>query len=364
MSKDTGPIRIVSQERRREILAMQPTTAVHSDLYDRMPFAGVVEVVPAVTNAARATATLPSGAIRVLAWNAARCTDVDSFARFIGAARADIVLLTEMDWGMARSGQIRTAQELATRLSLGYAFAVEFLELGLGDEREKAAHAGTVNEVGYHGAAILSSRPVSDARRIPLETSGGWFDGARGQRRVGGRMALSLVAAVGGNEIVFCSLHLESESEPSERAREMRVLFDELDAAYPGRPVVIGGDLNTFSVSKTELDDPAALRARAKEDPVRFADPVRYEPLFALAEERGYEWKLSNVPGTPTHHEQESPTRTGTMKLDWFLTRGVQVRTPSILPALDDVAKARLSDHDAIIVTVAGPSLEGGRVTT
>jgi len=363
MSKDTGPIRIVSQERRREILAMQPTAAVHGELYDRMPFAEVVEVVPAVVNAARATATLPSGSVRVLAWNAARCTDVDSFARFIGAAGADLVLLTEMDWGMARSGQIHTARELATRLSLGYAFAVEFLELGLGDEREKAAYGGAVNEAGYHGAAILSSLPLSEARRIPLEKSGGWFDGARGQRRVGGRMALSLVATVGGNEVVFCSLHLESESEPAERTRELRVLFDQLDAAYPGRPVVIGGDLNTFSVSKTDLDDPAVLRGKATEDPVRFADPVRYEPLFVLAEERGYEWKLSNVPGIPTHHEQESPTRTGTMKLDWFLTRGVRILSPSILPALDDATKARLSDHDAIIVTVAGPSLGEPRVT-
>ena len=166
-------------------------------------------------------------------------------------------------------------------------------------------------------------------------------------------MALSVVAALGGSRVIFCSLHLESESDPAERAREMHTLFDELDALYPRFPVVIGGDLKTFSVSKSDLDDPRALRERENEDHRRFVEPVRHEPLFALAAEHGYEWKLSNVPGVPTHHEQESPTRTGTMKLDWFLTRGVEVRAPSVLPASDDHANARLSDHDAIMVTVA-----------
>jgi endonuclease/exonuclease/phosphatase family metal-dependent hydrolase len=344
-------IEIVSQERRREILGMPPTRSVHGQLYPRMPFASAVEVnAPAAGTQAAAA---PSGVTaRVMAWNAARCVDVGAFARVIHRSAAGIVLLTEMDWGLARSGQVHTARELASRLSMGYAYAVEFLELGLGDERERAAHHGAVNEAGYHGAAILCAGPLSRARRVRLEDSGGWFEGARGQRRVGGRVALCATTVVGGTEIVVCSIHLESESDPAERLREMEVLFDELDDAYTGCPVVIGGDLNTFSISKKELDDPSSVQRNETESPGRFADPVRHEPLFVLARERGYGWGDSNVPGAPTHHQQESRSRPAAMKLDWFLTRGVTARDPGILPAADPGSGAVLSDHDAVVVTI------------
>jgi endonuclease/exonuclease/phosphatase family metal-dependent hydrolase len=346
-------IPIVSQEQRREILGMPPSLSVHGELYSRMPFASAVEVADAPPDAPAAAPS--AGSVRVVAWNAARCVDTAAFARLIEKAGAEVVLLTEMDWGMARSGQIHTARELAAWLSMGYAYAVEFLELGLGDEREAAAHRGAVNEVGYHGAAILCGRPLSRERRVRLEESGGWFDGARGQRRVGGRVALCAATVLGGTEIVFCSIHLESESDPAERFHEMQLLFDELDEAYRGCPIVIGGDLNTFSISKKELDDSSSRHRREAESPGRFADPVRHEPLFALAEERGYEWRQSNVPGAPTHHEQESHSRPAAMKLDWFLTRGVMVHNPEILPAADPGSTAVLSDHDAIVVTIDFP---------
>lgn len=347
-----GRIPIVPQERRQAILALPPTPSFHRDLFSHMPFATAVEVVDAAPRDTRKTAALPGSVTRVMAWNAARCTDVDASARLIQASTADIILLTEMDWGMARSGQVHTARELASRLSRGYAYAVEFLELGLGDDRERAAHAGALNEVGYHGAAILSDRPLSRARRVALEESGGWFDATRGQRRVGGRMALCASAMVGGGQIIFCAVHLESESDPSERSREMRILFDALDAAWPGLPVVIGGDLNTFSISKEELDHPSSVRDREAESPGRFADPIDHEPLFALAEERGCDWKQSNVAGTPTHHEIESAGGHQPMKIDWFLTRGVRVRDPAVLPAVDPGSRDALSDHDAIVVTI------------
>lgn len=336
MREAGGGIPIVAQEERRTILALPPTVSVHTGLYAKMPFATAVEVVNApplgaqtgagvLPGGAQAPGAAPATALRVMAWNAARCTNVDAFARFIQSSRPHVVLLTEMDWGMARSGQAHTARDLAARLSMGYAYAVEFLELGLGDEQEKAAHAGAVNEVGYHGAAILCDRSLSSARRIPLEESGGWFDDARGQRRVGGRMALCAAVTIGAAAVVFCAVHLESESDPSERAREMRLLFDELDRAWPGLPVVVGGDLNTFSISG-------------------FADPVAHEPLFALARERGYDWKESNLPGAPSH---------GKMKIDWFLTRGLTAHDPDVLPAREARSREALSDHDAIVVSIA-----------
>ena len=347
LRRTEGVIPIVSQEERLGIAAMPPTPAVHRKLYARMPFAAAVELGnPAAAEGA------PAATARVLAWNAARCVDVAASARFIQASGAEVVLLTEMDWGMARSGQLHTARELARRLAMGHAYSVEFLELGLGDEREKAAHAGESNAVGYHGAAILCRRPLTRARRIPLEGRGGWFDEARGQRRVGGRMALCAVTLFGSTEVVLCSVHLESESDPAERLREIELLLQEIDARYPDRPVVIGGDLNTFSVPRAELDDAASVRVREGEDAERFAHPVRHEPLFAYAEARGYEWRQSNVPGVPTHRQVEPGAAHPPMKLDWFLTRGVAVGGPRVLPAPAHGPQGALSDHDAILVTI------------
>ena len=78
---------------------------------------------------------------------------------------ADVVLLTELDVGMARSGNRHTVRELARTMGAGYAFGVEYVELGLGDDREKAWHAGESNAVGLHGNAILSKAPLDASGR-------------------------------------------------------------------------------------------------------------------------------------------------------------------------------------------------------
>ena len=72
---------------------------------------------------------------------------------------------------------------------MGYAFGVEFLELDLGDAREREWHAGQSNQLGLHGAAILSPHPLGRPALIRLESDGDWFDGRHGERRVGGRIA-------------------------------------------------------------------------------------------------------------------------------------------------------------------------------
>lgn len=347
MTEPISRIPTVSVQRRQEILDLPPTIRSHRPLYRSMPFSSAVEVCPGWSG------TDDAASIRVLAWNAARCTDVESFAKFIGKEKPDVILLTEMDWGMARSGQRHTSREIAARLDYGYAFAVEFLELGLGDESERATYAGSHNDVGYHGAAILSRRPLEHVSRVPIELGGGWFAPARGQRRVGGRIALCAVVTVGGRGIVVSAIHIESESNPAERSREMKNLFHSLATNYRGLPVVIGGDLNTFSVSKDDLDNDMARSRRQEEDPLRFRIPVPHEPLFALARHRGFEWNGSNLSERPTHHERRGGEAEWEMKLDWFLTRRLKPSVPAVVPAHDPVSNRVLSDHDAIAVTIS-----------
>ena len=149
---------------------------------------------------------------------------------------------------MARSGQIHTTRQLAGCMGQGYVFAVEYLELGLGDARERAWHAGSENLHGLHGAAIVSPRELASRPLSRLDDSGDWFDGSRGERR--GRRAWRSPPRCrwGIPTWPSSSVHLESHSDPSHRAEQMSVLLDAVEQYAPGGPAIIGGDFNTNSV--------------------------------------------------------------------------------------------------------------------
>src|SRR4029450_10867488 len=130
--------------------------------------------------------------VRIAAWNAERCKYLPESAALLGGIGADVVLLTELDIGMARSGNRRTVGELARMLGAGYAFGVEYVELGLGDNREKAWHARETNAVGLHGNAILSKAPLDRPAVVRLDDGARWFAGEQStsERRIGARMAV------------------------------------------------------------------------------------------------------------------------------------------------------------------------------
>ena len=94
--------------------------------------------------------------LRIGAWNLERCKYPDASVALLHEAGVDIVLVSEMDYGMARSGNINTTRYVAQRFGAGYAFAVEFVELGLGNDQEMALFKGQTNSHGYHGNAIIS----------------------------------------------------------------------------------------------------------------------------------------------------------------------------------------------------------------
>jgi endonuclease/exonuclease/phosphatase family metal-dependent hydrolase len=332
-----GSIAEVPLARRREILALPPTPATHERLLAGLGFDAALELEPAPAPRARRE-------LRVGAWNAQRCPDPAAAAALLAATDADVFLLSELDHGMARSAQRHTARELAGRLGAGFAFGVEFLELGLGDATEREAHAGQENAVGFHGGAVLSRGAFAEPLLVRLERGGRWFDGALGERRVGGRVAVLCRVAVAGRELALASVHLESHSDPEERAAQLEAVFDALDAFAPGLPALVGGDVNTHSLGRAELEDRRALRRALEADPRRLANPIPHEPLFGLAERRGFDWRACNAVGTPTQRPNGG-ART-TLALDWFFTRGLAASGPRVLPA------APLSDHDAIAVTV------------
>ncbi len=112
----------------------------------------------------------------------------------------------------------------------------------------------------------------------------------------------------------------------------MRDLIDALDANFPSAPLLIGGDLNTGN---------------------HIGGDWRDETLFDHARGRGFsvhggaETAMTTRPSLITRWPDRA------MKLDWFLTRGLQVTQSHIVTSLDQAGQP-LSDHDMIVLEIAG----------
>lgn len=329
----------------REAMRAAPDDA-HDRLYRAARCLHEVE-----TRAAEPTAA--PAVLRVVAWNAERCKHLDASAALLRQARADVALMTEMDDGMARSGQHRALAGIADALGAGYAFGVEFIELGLGDDREQRWHAGEQNARGLHGNGVIARVPMRRPGVLRLEATGRWFTADRWQKRVGGRIATVAEAGLGDAWIAVAAVHFESHTDRADRARQMRALLDGMDAYAPGLPWLIGGDFNTssFDVGFRKVGD-EALAAALAADPQRLTDPSRHEPMFAVAAERGLDWQACNLAHATTMRTLPDGRPTEPFaKIDWFFSRGLACAEPAVIAAVDG-AGAAISDHEAIAVTV------------
>jgi endonuclease/exonuclease/phosphatase family metal-dependent hydrolase len=180
-------------------------------------------------------------------------------------ATADVLVLNEADWGLARTGYRNIAGELAGAASMNYVFAPEFVELDPAVLRE----ADPERFAGLHGTAILSRYRIAGVRRIALPDCYDWFTTEarepgvieRGRRwsaklafrvevpreiRRGGRVALAVsldVPDAPGGVVTVIGTHLETRTTPLCRQKQMRVLLDAIEDT--SGPVVLAGDLNT-----------------------------------------------------------------------------------------------------------------------
>lgn len=295
-------------------------------------------------------ATLPPPEkLRVVAWNTEYLKHVERSADRLRALEPDLVLLSEVDLGMARSGNRHTAADLARLLNMTWVFAAEFVELGSADTGQER---GAQDAHGLHGNAVLSRLPLLDPVLIRFASDGRWFTGRlKGERRLGGRIALAARVATRRGPVGLAATHFESYGDPNERAAAMRTLLDTLDGIDPALPWLVGGDLNTNTVSLAQRLEPGWRQRVAAEAPGRLLDPVSYEPLFREAEARGYGWRSANTPNVATQrlHEDEPERPLG--RLDWFFARGLACTDPATIPALDRTGRI-LSDHEPIAVTV------------
>jgi endonuclease/exonuclease/phosphatase family metal-dependent hydrolase len=289
------------------------------------------------------------GAAHIACWNVERLRHLDAIEASLSGGGVDVALLSEVDRGMARSGNGDPIVALAGRLGHTYLYAVEYLELDLGDSNEKRTHAGQTNRVGFHGAAVTANTALTRPFLIRLEVRGEWFDGSRHEPRVGGTIALGAAVDIAGVPVIIASVHLESHCTPARRRDDAAQLLRLIDQIAPAAPVILGGDFNTSTASPKDRDDRARWRARLAAEPGRLTRPEPYEPLFELLAGNGYDWFACNLADIPTtrHAEADRPR----YKLDWFFTRGLHASAPAIMPALNADGSPS-SDHDCLVVTV------------
>ena len=333
--------------RRAALAALGTDAATHDGAAEGLDVLQRIEVVPPPEPLAT-----PAHALRVAFWNAERAKYLAASADLLRAAAADVVLLCEMDLGMARSGQHHTTRWLAGALGLGHVFGVEFVELGLGDARERSWHAGDKNREGLHGGAILAGRELDRPALIRIDAGGTWFDGRRDEPRIGGRIAVAGKLEIAGVSVAFVSTHLESHSDPDDRAQQVIALMNAVDLYHGDGPVILGGDFNTTSASRLALDADPGKKELERADPSRFLDPVPHEPLFDVLQARGYDRSACNTAHATQRTRPDGTPEPPHGRLDWFFTRGLHARDPATVAAVDP-AGAAISDHELLAVTIA-----------
>lgn len=316
----------VTDAQKATINAAPRTAEAHRALLADLP------AMQAVQQGGRARAVQLPVSFSVAAWNVERCLFPQETARHLAPLAPDVVLLSEVDHGMARTGQRHTTAEIAAELGMTYAFGVEFLELDLGGTTERAFCTDDFNTLGWHGNAILSSVPFEDVMMVRLFDHGHWFAGDAdkvdpNQPRVGTRMALAAVLPTLAGRICVVSTHLESNADAAHRQGQFDILLDAIDGFAPGLPVLIGGDLNTGNNAPPDYD-------------------WRKETLFDLGRARGYDWGFT-AEGTTTRASLITPHPTRKLKLDWLAGRDLSCHESGILSSVsrDDTP---LSDHDCV----------------
>lgn len=317
---------VFTADQRREISSAPRTVNAHRSLVAKLPGMNAIQV------GGNPSATVLPQNLSVVAWNVERCLFPTETAAHLSGFAPQIILLSEVDHGMARTAQNHTAEIVADAMGMNYAFGVEFYELGLGDASERAFCTDSFNTRGWHGNAILSTVPFQKIAMIRLDDHGHWFSSDElnadpTQPRIGGRMALIAVLPSQAGPICVVSTHLESNANAAHRAAQFTLLMDAVNDMAPDMPVLIGGDLNTGNHMPPDFD-------------------WRDEQLFVDASERGYDWDCT-PDGLTTRPSLITPHPARQMKLDWFCTRGIGCVDNKLIPALNAKGKP-LSDHDAI----------------
>jgi endonuclease/exonuclease/phosphatase family metal-dependent hydrolase len=311
--------------------------------------------------------------VRVAQWNVEKGLRFEAIACQLAEhpvlSRADVVMINEVDLGMARSGNRHVARDLAERLRMNWVFAPAHVELtkGVGADLEAPGE----NDVGLQGNAILSRLPLAGARVVGLPVCFEPFHFH--EKRYGRRVGVVARVDTAAGPLTLAGTHLEVRDTPACRARQIRALLE----AIPPGPALVAGDFNASTFPRGTflrtlrgtlrlLGDPDRLRASLRDAPAR-------EPLFRDLRRAGFElqgWNTDDItiveqignledarhlPGPVRRLLLARLDRLGRrleFRLDWFAGRGARPRDPATLRGLAGPDGRPCSDHDPIVVDV------------
>jgi len=325
--------------------------------------------------------------ISALAWNIERGNRfagiVDALQNHADLKDKDLLLLTELDYGMARSGNCFVAQELAKELKMNYAFAPVYIALQKGSGVE--ANAVGENTKSLHGLAMFSKFPMENVHAVALPNGKDKMFGK--EKRLGYLRAL--VADIEHESGTFraVTVHLDAHSSRRHRHLQMKIVLDHL-ATLPELPTIIGGDWNTTTYNAQTANRAILGYFRRVLMGVKnvvknhYPHPDRYfeKGLFREVETHGFDYKNLNEIGAGTlHYDMKNAAyntnlgdwvprwcfpfifwaarRVGgrvSARLDWFAGKGIEaVGKPKTIGNLKDAKNIPLSDHDAITLDFA-----------
>jgi len=328
------------------------------------------------------------GELRIAAWNIERGRELDGIISFLADDHilqdADVLLITEADIGMGRSGNRNIPKEMAEALGYNYCYGNSFLVLAKGDEGEQDHDED--NTLALHGSAILTRYPIRSVETPVLPSLRDYMRSS--EQRLGQRRGLICSIEIEGKLIDFATAHLELKTSPLQRAQQLAAMLRPMLVSGSSAQV-FGGDLNThtynlhnkFWLLMSFLYK--LLYVGVPETIVQYMQPDRYfeRPLFEVFRQHGFNVADFNDRrfGTLYYNLGEAAASIKTRKwapgfihnwlreilepyggevpfrLDWLAGRGFSSSTAGRVVKPIGIEKPmwnnkRLSDHDPIVV--------------
>ena len=322
--------------------------------------------------------------VSAVAWNVERGNRftgiVDALKNHDELKDKDLLLLTELDYGMARSENRFVAQELARKLKMNYAFAPVYIALQKGSGVEEFATGDNTKSI--HGLGTLSKYPLKNAHAVAVPNGKDKMWGK--EKRIGYLRALIADIEHPAGTFRAVTVHLDAHSSRKHRHLQMKIVLDHLDT-LPKLPTIIGGDWNTTTYNAQTANRAIAGYFRRVLMGVKnvvknhYPHPDRYfeKGLFSEIERRGFAYKSLNEIGAGTLHYDMTNSAYNTnlgdwvprwcfpfifwaanrvggrvsARLDWFAGKDIAIAEntkPKTVGNLKDGENVPLSDHDAI----------------
>ncbi len=292
----------------------------------------------------------------------------------------DLYLLTELDYGMIRSGNRNVPQQIAKELQLNYAFAPVYIALQKGSGIESEFEGE--NKQSIHGLALFSKYPIKNVQAVALPNGKDKMIGK--EKRLGYLRALIAEIEHPTGDFRALTVHLDVHCSRKHRELQVKLILDFLNT-LPKLPTIVGGDFNTTTYNAQSARHAIfgfwhrVMMGTKKVVEEHYPHPdKRFEKgLFDEFQKHGFHYKNLNEIGVGTlHYDMENSAyntnlgdwvpkwcfpfifwasrRVGgkfSMRLDWFFGKNIEIAPntkPQTIGNLKDEKGTPLSDHDAI----------------